>query len=61
MEIYGFGRARENTRGIEREIEKIDDRVPRNEGLSSFFFGGRSDATGYHEAFFMSRLKSAKS
>ena len=40
MEIYGFGRARENTRGIEREIEKIDDRVPRNEGLSSIFFGG---------------------
>ena len=52
---------RESTRGIEREIEKIDDRVPRNEGLSSIFFGGRSDATGFHEAFFMSRLKSAKS
>lgn len=38
MEIYGFGRARESTRGIKREIEKIDDRVPRNEGLSSIFF-----------------------
>lgn len=37
MEIYGFGRARESMRGIEREIEKIDDRVPRNEGLSSIF------------------------
>ena len=61
MEIYGFGRARENTRGIEREIEKIDDRVPRNEGLSSIIFGGRSDATGNNEADFMSRLKSAKS
>ena len=47
MEIYGFGRARESTRGIEREIEKIDDRVPRNEGLSSIFLYHKSVSKEY--------------
>lgn len=38
MEIYGFGRKRKIVRGIEREIEKIDDRLPRNGACRQFFF-----------------------